>query len=193
MRRLTLVPFWCALPVAAALAQQPSLTLGQAIALAEKAAPTVVQAQGNVRSAGAAVRSAWGSFIPSLSTNAGYGSSFSDGPSRLDPISGEVIPGSTSSSSLSLGASASVDLFTGFRRGANLSASRATRTDAEASLVVEQSQIALNTTNQFLQALQGADLVRVRNDAIRRAQDKLAIANAKLVTRAITIADSLQA
>ena len=64
---------------------------------------------------------------------------------------------------------------------------------AEAALVVQQSLTALNTTNLFLLALQDADLVRVRNDAIRRAQEKLAIANAKLLTRATTIADSLQA
>src|SRR4029077_8244992 len=91
------------------------------------------------------------------------------------------------------GGTASVDLFTGFSRGSNLTADRANRTDAAAALVVQQSQTALNTTNLFLIALQDADLVRVHNDAIRRAQEKLAIANAKLVTRATTIADSLQA
>ena len=195
MRRLTLVLASCALPLAAlpAAAQQRSVTLAEALTLAEQNAPQVVQARGAVRSAGAGVRAAWGSFLPTLSSSANYGTSFSDGPSRTDPITGEVIPGSVSSSSLSLGGSASVDLFTGFSRGANLSSTRATRTDAEASLSVERSNSALQTTTQFLLALQGADLVRVRNDAIRRAQEKLAIANAKLLTRAITIADSLQA
>jgi outer membrane protein len=195
VRRLTLVLSTCVLPLAAMPvgAQQRGVTLAEALTLAERNAPLVVQAKGTVRSAGAGVRAAWGSFLPSLSSTASYGTSFSDGPSRTDPITGEVIPGSVSSSSLSLGGSASVDLFTGFSRGANLSSTRANRTDAEASLVVERSNSALQTTTQFLQALQGADLVRVRNDAIRRAQEKLAIANAKLLTRAITIADSLQA
>jgi len=173
--------------------QQRSVTLEEALQMAEQAAPAVVQARGNVRSAGAGVRAAWGGFFPDIGTNASYGKNSSDGPSRTDPITGEIITGNTSSSSLSLGANASIDLFTGFRRGAELSAARAGRTEADAALAFEQSQSALATTRQFFQALQGADLVRVRQDAIRRAQEKLAIANARLSTRSITIADSLQA
>ena len=194
MRRLTLVLACCAFPAASeALAQRRELTLAEALTLAEQNAPAVVTARGNVRSTGAGVRAAWGQFLPTVSTSAGYGASASDGPSRTDPITGEIISGDQSSKSLSLGGSASIDLFTGFSRGANLSSARAGRTEAEAALVFEQSLSARNTTNQFLQALQGADLVRVRNEAIRRAQEKLAIANAKLATRATTIADSLQA
>src|SRR5687768_18189828 len=77
--------------------------------MAEVAAPAVVQARGNVRAAGAGVRAAWGGFLPDISTSAGYGKSSSDGPSRTDPITGEVISGNTSSSSLQLGAGASID------------------------------------------------------------------------------------
>ncbi len=195
MRRLSLVLVSCALPLAALPtgAQQRSVTLEEALRMAEQAAPLVVQARGNVRSAGAGVRAAWGNFLPDVNTSASYGKSSSGGPSRTDPITGEVITGNTSSSSLSLGANASIDLFTGFRRGAELSSARAGRTEADAALAFEQSQSALATTRQFFQALQGTDLVRVRQEAIRRAQDKLGIANAKLATRSITIADSLQA
>lgn len=194
MRRLLLVMASSVLlPAAAAGAQQRAVTLAEALTLAQKASPDVVLARGNVRSTGAGVRAAWGTFLPTVSTNASYGTSFSDGPSRTDPITGEIISGSSSSRALSLGGQAQVDLFTGFSRGANLSASRANRTEAEAALVVAQSQASLTTTNQFLLALQEADLVRVRNDAIRRSREKLAIANAKLLTRATTIADSLQA
>ena len=192
MRRFHLVFCLCVLLPAAAAAQQRSLTLAEALQLAEQAAPAVVQARGNVRASGAAVRASWGNFLPDVSTSASYGKSSSDGPSRTDPITGEIISGNTSRGSLSLGASASIDLFTGFRRGAELSAARAGRTEAEAALAVEQSQSVLTTTRQFLQALQSADLVRVRQEAIRRAQDKLTIAIAKLSTRSITIADSLQ-
>ena len=195
MRRLTLVLASCVLRLAVVpvSAQQRAVTLAEALVLADRNAPDVVQARGNVRSAGAGVRAAWGSFLPTVSSSASYGSSFSDGPSRTDPITGEIISGSSSSRSLSLGGQAQIDLFTGFSRGANLTSNRALRTDAEAALVFQQAQTALTTTNLFLLALQDADLVRVRNDAIRRAQEKLAIANAKLVTRATTIADSLQA
>jgi outer membrane protein TolC len=170
-----------------------SVTLAEALKLAEHVAPAVVQARGNVRAAGASVRSAWGEFLPSISSSARYGKSSSDGPSRTDPITGEVISGNTSSSSVSLGGTASLDLFTGFRRGADLNSARAGKTESEAALAFEQSESGRQTTLQFLQALQGLDLVRVRQEAIQRAQDKLAIANAKLATRSSTIADSLQA
>ena len=195
MRRLSLVLVSCALSLTASpmAGQQRSVTLEEALRLAELAAPDVVQARGNVRSAGASVRAAWGEFLPSIQTSATYGKSSSDGPSRTDPITGEVISGNQATSSLSLGGSASVDLFTGFRRGADLNAARAGRTEADAALAFQQSQSALATTNRFLEALQGADLVRVRLEAIRRAQEKLSIANARLSTRSITIADSLQA
>jgi outer membrane protein len=195
VRQLTLALVSCALLPAPAtsVAQQRAVTLTEALQLAERNAPNVVQAQGGVRSAGAGMRAAWGEFLPNLISSANYGTSFSAGPSRTDPITGEVISGNTSSSSLSLGGSASLNLFTGFRRGADLSTARAGRTEADASLAFERAQSALGTTSQFLLALQSADLVRVRLEAIRRSEEKLAIANAKLATRAATIADSLQA
>lgn len=197
MRRLTLVlaPLLLAAVLAppSARAQQRSMTLAEALQAAERNAPNVVQAMGNARAAGAGVRAAWGEFLPRVSSNASYGSSFSEIPSRTDPITGQVISGGTSSQSLSMGGTAAIDLFTGFRRGADLNSARAGRTDADAAYAAEKAQSALNTTLQFLQALQSQALVRVRQDAIQRAEDKLAIANAKLATRAATIADSLQA
>jgi outer membrane protein TolC len=174
-------------------AQQRTVTLAEALQLAAKAAPGVVQAQGNAGAAGWGVRAAWGEFLPRVTGSSSYGTSFSAGPSRTDPITGQVLSSNVSSSSLSLGAGASVELFTGFRRGADLRAAHAGVRYADASLAFATSQSALQTTNQFLLALQETDLVRVRQDQIRRAEEKLAIANAKLATRAATIADSLQA
>jgi outer membrane protein len=193
VRRLRLVLASCALPLTALGAQQRAVTLQEALRLAEAHSPTVIQAEGTARTAGASLRAAWGEFLPRISGSSSYGTSFSAGPSRTDPITGEVISGNASSSSVSLGGSASIDLFTGFRRGADLNAARAGRTDADASLAFERSQSALNTTNQFLAALMEADLLRVRQEGIRRAQEKFAIASAKIATRSATIADSLQA
>jgi outer membrane protein len=193
VRRLTLVLACCVVPLAAASQQQRSVTLAEAIALAVRADPAVVQAEGSARLAGASVRSTWGEFLPRIGSTATYGKSFSSLPSRTDPLTGEVISGNVTTGSLNVGANASLDLFTGFRRGADLNAARANLSDADASLADARAQSALRTSNQFIQTLQTADLVRVQQDAIRRAEDKLAIANAKLATRAATIADSLGA
>ena len=195
MQRSSPVLAFCLFALAPPLvaAQQRTVTLAEALQLAAKAAPRVVQAAGNAGAAGWGVRAAWGEFLPRLTGSSTYGTSFSAGPSRTDPITGQVLSSNVSSRSLSLGASAQVELFTGFRRGADLRAAHAGVRYADASLAFETSQSALATTSQFLLALQETDLVRVRQDQIRRAEEKLAIANAKLATRAATIADSLQA
>lgn len=193
MRRLSLVLACCVLPPGTAYAQQRAVTLAEAIQLAERAAPAVVSAEGTARAAGSSVRAAWGEYLPRITGTSGFQRSFSALPSRTDPITGEVISGNQTSGSVSLGASASVELFTGFRRGADLSVARAGVADADAGLAYERSQSALNTTTEFLRALQSADLVRVSQESIRRVQEKVAIANVKLATRSATIADSLQA
>jgi outer membrane protein TolC len=196
VRRLTLVLACAAVALAlprAGTAQQRALTLAEAIELAVRADPAVVQAEGTARTAGASLRSAYGEFLPRVNTSASYGKSFSSLPSRTDPITGEVISGDITTGSLGLTASASMDLFTGFRRGADVSFARAGIADADATVADARAQSALRVSTQFIAALQSADLVRAQQDAIRRAEEKLAIANARLATRAATIADSLQA
>ncbi len=190
---LSLYMLTVALMPGALPAQQRAITLTQAIELAAHADPAVVQAEGTTRSADAAVRVAWGSFLPQLTTGASYGKSFSALPSRIDPLTNEVITGGVTQGSLSLNATASVPIFTGFRRGADLSAARADAADADAAFIDARAQSALRTTNQFITALQSADLLRAQQDAIRRAEEKLAIATAKIATRAATISDSLTA
>ena len=176
-----------------AAAQQRAVTLAEAVALAARADPLVVQAEGRTRTADASVRVAWGSFLPSISTGASYGKSFSALSSRTDPITGEVITGGVTQGSLNMNVQASIPIFTGFRRGAELSAARAGVVDADAALVDSRAQSALRTTNQFIAALQSADLVRAQQDAIRRAEEKFSIAIARLGTRAATVSDSLDA
>ncbi len=181
------------LPLAPVRAQQRSVTLAEAIDLAVRADPTVVQAEGSARNAGATVRSAWGSFLPTVSSGVSYGKSFSQLPSRTDPITGEVITGGATSGSLGLQASASIPIFTGFSRGAQLSAARAGVTAADADLADARARSGLAVSNQFILVLETADRLRALEDAIRRAEEKFAIATAKLATRAGTISDSLTA
>lgn len=171
----------------------PQVTLAEAIALAARHDPAVIQAQGTVRSTGAAVRSARGAYLPSVNGTAGGGSSFSDGPSRLDPITGEVLPGGVSSKSLGFGLSGDVELFAGFRRGADVRAARGRETAAEAGLTSALAQSALQVSTDFFNALSTRDLVAVRQESVRRAEEQLAVAIAKLVTRASNVADSLRA
>ena len=172
--------------------QERSVTLADAIRLSERVQPTVVRAAGDVETAAAQRRSAWGAYLPSLSANSSASTFSSEGPSRVDPTTGQLVSGNSSNRSLNASLSASLDLFTGFRRGAEMGAARANQTAAEASYVDARFQQALATTNQFLDALASRQLVAVRETSVRRAEEQLKTSIAKLRAGSATRSDSLR-
>jgi outer membrane protein len=175
-----------------AAAQTPSITLAEAIRRADKVQPDMVRAASDVRTASAQRRSALGAYLPRLSASSSASDFFSEGASRIDPITGELTGGNSSNRSISTSFSASLDLFTGFRRGAEMRAARAGQTAAEASLLDARFEQALTTTNQFLDALAAAQLLRVREASVRRAEEQLKTAVAKLRAGSATRSDSLR-
>jgi len=170
----------------------PGITLADAIAKAQLAQPSVVAAQGAVSRASAQYRSSWGAFIPSLSVNSSYGTSYSNGPSRVNQITNEIISGESYAQSFSNSASASVDLFTGFRRGANMNSAKATEAAAGAGLVDAEYQTTLSTKQTFFAALAATDLVRVQEASLLRAREQLSVSVAKLQAGSATRSDSLR-
>jgi outer membrane protein len=172
--------------------QERVVTLADAIKLSERVQPAVVRAAGEIQTAAAQRRSAWGSYLPSLTASSSASTFASEGPSRVDPVTGQLLSGNTSNRSLSTSLSASVDLFTGFRRGAEMSAARASQSAAEASFVDARFQQALATTNQFLDALAAQQLVGVRETSVRRAEEQLKTSIAKLHAGSATRSDSLR-
>ena len=180
-----------ALAPARTTAQQRAVSLAEAIELAQKHDPNV-QAHGDVRSAGAETRARYGSFLPTVAAGAGGGKSSSEFQ-RIDPRTGQLVGANNTTTSVNLQLSAGIDLFTGFRRGAELSAAHAEGDRAQAALDSRKWQTAFNTSREFFSALQNGELVRVRRDGIRRAEEQLAIAVARLRTRGATVSDSLQA
>jgi outer membrane protein TolC len=176
----------------AARAQDRAVTLADAIRLAERVQPGVVRAETGVRTAAARRRNAWGSYLPSVTATSSASEFFSEGASRIDPVTGQLTTGNSSNRSLSTSLSASIDLFTGFRRGAEMGAARAGETAAQASLVDARFQQALTTTNQFFDALAAAQLVRVREVSVRRAEEQLKVSVNKLRAGSATRSDSLR-
>lgn len=172
--------------------QQRVITLPEAIRRSERVQPDVIRAAAEVRTAGARRRSAWGAYLPSLSASSSASDFFSEGASRIDPVTGLLATGNSSNRSLSTSLSASVDLFTGFRRGAEMRAARAGEDAADASLIDARFQQALTTTNQFLDALAAAQLLRVRETSVRRAEEQLKTSVAKLRAGSATRSDSLR-
>jgi outer membrane protein len=170
----------------------PQVTLAEAIRRAERVQPSVIRASADVRTAAAQRRSAWGAYLPRISASSSGSDFFSQGPARIDPVTGELTSGNSSSRSVSTSLSASLDLFTGFRRGAEMRAARATQAAADASLIDARFEQALTTTNQFLDALAAAQLLRVREASVRRAEEQLKTAVAKLRAGSATRSDSLR-
>jgi outer membrane protein TolC len=168
----------------------PRVALGEAIRLAEQVQPSVVQAQAAVENADARLRTARAQYLPSLNLNSNTNRSFSGVPSRVDPNTGLAV--GSSSGSLSMSLSSSVDLFTGFRRGADTRAARASEEAAEASLVDTRYRQALTTTNQFFDALSARQLLGVREASVRRAEEQLKVSVNKLAAGSATRSDSLR-
>jgi outer membrane protein TolC len=192
MNRMPLVVLVTLLAPLRLAAQDRAVTLAEAIRLAERTQPAVVQAQGQVQTAAAQRRSAFGAFLPSLTASSSASDFFSEGASRIDPLTGQLLSGNTTNRSLNASLRASVDLFTGFRRGAELKAARANQAEADAGLVDATFQQALATTNQFFDALSAAQLVGVREASVKRADEQLKVAVAKLHAGSATRSDSLR-
>src|SRR5437762_826614 len=107
MNRLSLVVGTLLVPLRLA-AQDSSVTLGEAIRLAERTQPGVIQAQGQVETAAAQRRSAWGAFLPSVTASSSASDFYSQGASRIDPLTGQVLSGNTTNRSVNASLRASV-------------------------------------------------------------------------------------
>lgn len=174
-----------------ALMGQQEITLGEAIRLAERYQPRVVQAFGTTRSSDARIRTAKGQFLPNLNVNASGSRSFSES-ARVDPTTGILLTSGSQSRSYSSTVSSSVDLFAGFRRTNELSSANAAGMAADASLVDVKFQQSLQTTNQFFDALSARRLLVVRELSLRRAEEQLSTSIARLSAGAATRSDSLR-
>lgn len=174
-----------------AAAQTRTVTLEEAIARSARVQPRIIQAEGQLRTSEARIRSARGAFLPNLTASAS-GSDFFSEASRVDPTTGELTISGATTRSVSTQLSSSIELFDGFRRANELKAAQASDEAAGAGLVDAQFQQALQTTNTFFDALAAQQLVRVRESSVRRAEEQLNVSIARLRTGAATRSDSLR-
>src|SRR5687768_10298108 len=83
--------------VAGASAQEPPVvTLSEAIRQAERVQPAMIRASADVRTAGAQRRSALGAYLPRITAASSGSAFFSEGPARVDPVTGELTTGNSS-------------------------------------------------------------------------------------------------
>src|SRR5438445_11886231 len=150
--------------------------------------PAMVQAQGALRNAQPSMVATNGEFLPSISTGGSWARA---GGTRFNSQTSQIVSTPTASS-YSGSISASVDLFTGFRRLADRRASAATEHAADAGLVNERFQVTLLTKQAFYNAIATEELVRVAEAQVARARQELQISVDKLRAGSATRSDSLR-
>ena len=176
-----------------ARAQQPAVqtrqlevTLNEAIRRALDVQPAMAIARGDQRNTGADRRTAYGAFIPSVSVGA---SAARSNVGRIDGATGRPIPPEYTYTGTF---SASLELFDGFERFANLKATSALNAAADAGYVNQRFLTTHQTKQLFYTAVANEALVLVAEAQLKRAQQQLQISVQKLRAGSATRSDSLR-
>ncbi|HEU4628540.1 MAG TPA: TolC family protein [Gemmatimonadaceae bacterium] len=170
----------------AAEAPRP-ISLDEAVRLAQQNAPALVQARGAMRSNAALVRRSYAAFLPSVNLSAG--SSRSAGVSE---VAGQLVPRRGEPWSFSNGISASLELFDGGQRFAELDRTRATVDAAAATETTQRFAVALNVKRQYYAVLAAREAESAARQQLEQAEQQLAAAAARLRAGSATKSDSLR-
>jgi outer membrane protein len=168
-------------------AQNSAVTLEEAVNMALRVQPAMVQARGQVTNAAATKRQAVGSWLPSLSASSGTSR---NSTTRYDDATQRVVVGSSVSYSASL--SSSLTLFDGLSRVYDGRAANADALAAEASLVNQRFQTILQVKQTFFSALAAEELARVSETRIERAREQLKVSKDMLAAGTATRSDTLR-
>src|SRR2546422_5858014 len=166
-------------------AQQLEVTLPEAVRRALDVQPAVVQARGAVTTAGWQKRVAYGAFLPTVTLNS---SASRQNAATVGGIGVQIAPGTYT---YNTGLTASVDLFTGFKRLANYKNADATEDANDAGLANERYLVTAATAQLFYTALANDELVRVAQAQLQRAQEERQISVNKFQAGAATRSDTL--
>jgi outer membrane protein len=163
------------------------ISLPEAVRLAQLNSPVTVQARGSIRTGEASVRSAFGSFIPSVTVNAGAnrqgGETF---------FQGQLVPFNGPPWSFSRTVNASVELFDGGRRLNQLRGARAVVTSAETNERLQRFQVALDVKQQYYNVLAARESRAAALSQLAQANEQLKAATARVGAGAATVSDSLR-
>jgi len=170
------------------------ISLAEAVRLAQRNAPALVQARGQERVSRAGVTSAYAAFVPNVSVSLGGVRQFTSEGSRtrFNPQTGatEVIPAEpwTYSNGLSL----SMDLFDGGRRLFDVGAARANVSASEAAETAQRFAVSLDVQRQYFAALAAHESEAAARAQLAEAEQELRAATSRLAAGAATTSDSLR-
>lgn len=180
---------------AAGLAQDTTLPYAAVLGIdaivdrAQHYSPSVVGAYQSVRTGLSGQRVAYGNFLPAVTANAAALQS----NMRSDPgINNSCVVGvQCAAQSYGAGLAASYDVFTGFRRGADLAAAKATTRSADASLIEQRFGTMLVAKTTAYGVLRGRDLIRAALKNLATAQTSLTYTEAQMRVGTATRSDLL--
>jgi outer membrane protein len=162
--------------------------LAEAVQLAQRNAPAAVQARGQLRASEATIRSAYASFIPTLSVNANT-TQQSPATARVNQQTGELQAGRWAGSA---GFQATVDVFDGFRRFNDLRSARATSTAAITGEEAQRFTIAYQVKQQYYASLAARESESAAQTQLEQARQQLRVSVARVLAQTVTRSDSLR-
>jgi outer membrane protein len=163
------------------------VSLDEAVRLGQLNAPAAVQARGQLRTTDAAIRSAYGSFLPSL--NLSYGSNRQGGETFFQ---GRLVPFSGDPWNFNRGLTTNLELFDGGRRFFNLRSARANQDAAESNDRLQRFRVALDVKQQYFNVLASRELRSAAEAQLAQAQEQFKSAIARVSAGAATVSDSLR-
>ena len=169
------------------------ITLAEAIALAEKNAPRMIQARGRSRTSAAQVRSGYGAFLPGLNFSMGANRRLPSEGSRTVIGSGgqvEVLPAEPWSYSFTT--SASIDVFNGGRRINELRQAQASQDAAESAEILDRYGTFLDTKEAYYSVLAYREAQLAAQASVDEAEQQFRAAVARVRAGSSTRSDSLR-
>lgn len=166
-----------------------SVTLQQAVDLTLQHSPAMAQSQAGVSNATWGKRAAIGGFLPSVSFSSGA----SDASTSRFNAATNTFVSAGSSQSYTASLSASLDVFTGFRRTSTLSQANAQATAADATLVQQRFTVVQSAKQAFYDVVRNQDLIGVAQTSLEQAQEGLTAAQQRATVGSATKADVLTA
>ena len=187
-RRLTILALLLAAPLGAQAPAAQPISLADAIATAQRNAPSAIQSQGQVRAGATSVRAAYAQFLPTVNVSSGL-TRQNNVATRVNPTTGEL---SSNRYQSTTSLSASLDLFDGFRRVNDLKAARAQEQAASTGLVATNANLAFSVKQQYFAALAATESEAAAQAQLAQARQQLTLSVAKLHAQTATRSDSLR-
>ncbi len=187
------VALFTAVPATAQSTAPQAVTLNEALTRSGVVSPSLISARGSLRTSELGLRTAKWGFIPTFTVRPRADLATSTGRPRLDPVTQELISGTTTTTSFGLDLTGQINLFDGFRRNHVLRQAHVREDQAEAQLTAADFANILSTTNAFFDALANQERVRVSDAAVERAEQQLRVASARMQSGVGQLTDSLTA